>query len=434
MNSIYEVAYAAVTNRLCLFTGTGFSKALTSNKAPSWQELLEDACDSLGGIEKIKDSLFPENKKNPLSLEEAAQVIYIEYQKKEQDLHTKLAETIRKIKLSDDNKPIQDFLKNRSLKIITTNYDKLAEEIIPLKDSQSLAPGLPIPKSQAKVKIYHVHGSIDSPPNMVVTSDDYFKFINYESYFSKKLSSIIYENTVVILGYSLGDTNLKAIINEYKKFSKENVIGSSMFLVSRSKVEIYLKEYYFHCYGIRVLDEMDIHDFFNQLNKKITEVERKAENSLANIRKVIYDNHHFTKDYLRVEHNFYEIIVSLSAIGILLTDQRALKMIERIISDKIELTGENSAWEQYVHLANWLIYLATIIEIKNTSLEEIFHTALSHSMRNMSKDLKFGYSWHAYKSWESKWSSIIVSNRLMIRKYVTEKLKTSDAINIVSSY
>ena len=85
MNEIYEIAYSAVTNRLCLFTGTGFSKALTKNKVPSWQELLEKVCDELSGLEKIKQSLFPDNGKNPLSLEEAAQVIYIEYQKRDKN-------------------------------------------------------------------------------------------------------------------------------------------------------------------------------------------------------------------------------------------------------------------------------------------------------------------------------------------------------------
>lgn len=31
MSEIYEIAYAAANNRLCLFTGTGFSKALNDN-------------------------------------------------------------------------------------------------------------------------------------------------------------------------------------------------------------------------------------------------------------------------------------------------------------------------------------------------------------------------------------------------------------------
>ncbi|EMB6101610.1 TPA: SIR2 family protein, partial [Proteus mirabilis] len=92
MNEIYEIAYSAAANRLCLFTGTGFSKALTNNKALGWQSLLEKACDKLDGLNKVKKSLFPEDGKNPLSLEEAAQVIYIEYQKKGENLHEKIAE------------------------------------------------------------------------------------------------------------------------------------------------------------------------------------------------------------------------------------------------------------------------------------------------------------------------------------------------------
>ncbi|HCR4061841.1 TPA: SIR2 family protein [Proteus mirabilis] len=433
MNEIYEIAYSAAANRLCLFTGTGFSKALTNNKALGWQSLLEKACDKLDGLNKVKKTLFPENGKNPLSLEEAAQVIYIEYQKKGENLHEKIAEIIKEIHLSKDNKHVKNFLDNNSIRIITTNYDKLIEEMIPIKKCQSLAPGLPIPKASSSTKIHHVHGSIDSPSNMVVTSDDYFKFINYNSYFSKKISSMIYENTIVILGYSLGDTNLKAIINEYKNFSRENVIGSSMFLVSRKKVESYLKEYYFHCYGIRVIDNLDIHDFFDKLNSKIQDVQKRVEDSLENIEKVLSGKHSFSKSFLKVENNFYEIIMSLAAFGVLVTDAKAMNMIEKIIQEKIKLTSENSAWEQYVHLANWLIYLATIIEIKDTSLEKIYLKAVFHSMNHMSKDYSIGYSWHAYKAWESKWFSLIVSNRVMLKNYVSKNINNQDAVNLVKN-
>ena len=89
---------------------------------------------------------------------------------------------------------------------------------------------------------------------MVITSEDYFKFLNNDSYFSRKLSTVLHENTTVILGYSLGDTNLKAIINDYKGFSKSHVVGSNIFLISRNAVDQNVKDYYSHCYGIRVLD------------------------------------------------------------------------------------------------------------------------------------------------------------------------------------
>ena len=212
MSEFFEIAYAAASNQLCLFTGTGFSKAVSDNEAPSWQGLLETICDVAPDPLGLKAALFPKNGQNPLSLEEAAQVISIELLKCGKSIHEEIAAKTGALTLKGDNSVIADFLSKRSFKVVTTNYDKLLESLSGEKDCHSLTPGLPIPRSQSRVKIYHVHGSIDSQVNMVVTSDDYFRFINSESYFSRKLSTVLHENTVVILGYSLGDTNLKAII------------------------------------------------------------------------------------------------------------------------------------------------------------------------------------------------------------------------------
>lgn len=216
MSEYFEIAYATASNRLCLFTGTGFSKAVTENDAPSWQGLLESVCDEAPNPTSLKEALFPSTGNNPLDLEEAAQVISIELTNVGKSIHHEIANQIRQLTLKGDTSDLVKFLGTRSFKVITTNYDKLLESLAGNLSCQSLTPGLPIPRSQARVKIYHVHGSVDSPDNMVVTSDDYFKFINAESYFSRKLSTVLHENTIVIIGYSLGDTNLKAIISDYK--------------------------------------------------------------------------------------------------------------------------------------------------------------------------------------------------------------------------
>ncbi|WP_223842444.1 hypothetical protein [Proteus mirabilis] len=68
MNEIYEIAYSAAANRLCLFTGTGFSKALTNNKALGWQSLLEKACDKLDGLNKVKKITFSRKWKKSIKL------------------------------------------------------------------------------------------------------------------------------------------------------------------------------------------------------------------------------------------------------------------------------------------------------------------------------------------------------------------------------
>ena len=273
MSAYFEIAYAAASHQLCLFTGTGFSKAVTENSAPSWKFLLETMCDKLPNGNEMKTALFPPTG-GALSLEESAQVISIEYAKNSRDIHQEIAGVISEIKLIGDNEVIKDFFHENSFRVVTTNYDKLAEDLADSKQCQSITPGMPVPRSQANVKIYHVHGSISSPENMVVTSDDYFQFINAESYFSRKLSTLLHENTVVILGYSLGDINLKAIINDYKKFSRNQAISGNIFFVSNLNIDQHIKDYYAHCYGIRVLDNTGIHQFFKNIQVAFPQTSR----------------------------------------------------------------------------------------------------------------------------------------------------------------
>lgn len=369
MSEYFEIAYAAVSNRLCFFTGTGFSKAVSGNKAPSWQGLLEDCCLLTPRGKALKEALFPDDGKNPLTLEEAAQVISIELLNIGKSIHEEISKIILGVELESDNTAVSSFLSSRACRVVTTNYDKLAEDLAGDDNCQSLTPGLPIPRSSARTKVYHVHGSTDSPENMVVTSDDYFKFINGSSYFSKKLSTVLHENTIVILGYSLGDTNLKAIISDYKGFSRNHVIGSNIFLVSRSAVDQSVKDYYAHCYGIRVIDSTEVNTFFQSLNAYLPSAEKCTESSIGNIRKVVFGKQEFTKGFLRIENTFYEIISSISAIGVSIEHPEVVRSLGKIVEYKSELTNENNAWEQYEHLARWLIYLGSILEIEGTSIE-----------------------------------------------------------------
>lgn len=431
MSEYFEIAYAAVSNRLCFFTGTGFSKAISDNQAPSWQGLLEECCLLTPRGNDLKTALFPADGKNPLSLEEAAQVISIELLNSGKNLHEEISKIIAGVELKGDNSAISSFLSGKACRVVTTNYDKLAEKLAGEDKCQSLTPGLPISGSSARVKVYHVHGSTDSPENMVVTSDDYFKFMNGSSYFSKKLSTVLHENTVVILGYSLGDTNLKAIISDYKGFSRNHVIGSNLFLVSRSAVDQSVKDYYSHCYGIRVIDSTEVHTFFQSLNAYLPSAEKCTESSVDNIRKVVFGKQEFTKKFLRLENSFYEIVSSIAAIGVSIEHPEVVRAFGKIIKYKSELTTENNAWDQYEHLARWLIYLAGILELEGTSIQKVYLDATLRSMTTMRSGNYKGYSWHAYNSWNNRWSSIISKNRGLVRAYIEANTTWSDALAVV---
>ena len=74
MSNYFEIAYAAASGKICLFTGTGFSKAISENNAPTWQGLLENLCNLTANSNILKDSLFPSNQPPAVSLDEAAAI------------------------------------------------------------------------------------------------------------------------------------------------------------------------------------------------------------------------------------------------------------------------------------------------------------------------------------------------------------------------
>jgi hypothetical protein len=431
--SVYaEIAYAVHQKRLCLITGTGFSKAVTENNAPGWQELLEQVCGLISNGDELIKSLFPTDKNHPFALDEAAQIIAIELRNNKLSMHEEVSEIIKNVKLSGDNSIIKEFLSSYSLSIATTNYDKLLEELAGIHNCHSLANGLTIPKSDTQVQVYHIHGSIDSPHNMVITSEDYFRFMRKENYYSRKLSTFLHENTVVILGYSLGDVDLKSIINEYREFASGQMVGANIFFVSRSPVDQHIKDYYSNIYGIRVLDNLLIPDFIGALEAEIEQSKDRLDASLSNIKLVLDEGHLYKDEFIRIENSFYEIISSCAALGRSISEQKVVELIGVILEQKRILTNSQNAWEQYEHLARWLTYLGSILEINGTSIEKVYLKATKRSMITMRKELYIGYSWHAYKAWKSQWLNIIPGNRNLITEYINKQTTWADALDVVN--
>ncbi|MCQ9123792.1 SIR2 family NAD-dependent protein deacylase [Rodentibacter caecimuris] len=414
---LLEISYALIHNQLCFFTGAGFSKAITNGEAPSWKDLLEKVCKN-NDIEK--DIL----EQDSLNLEEKAQLISekLKDKGKKKTIYNEISSIISSLNLSDDGiDSIKEFFSSRKFRVITTNYDKLTEKLIN-NDYNSFSPGKPIPRIEAKVDIYHIHGSIDSPAHMVVTAEDYFRFINYESYFSRKLSTSLHENLVVILGYSLSDINLKAIINEYKGFSNNQYIPINIIFISREETSQYTKDYYLSCFGIRVIDSLEINDFFKELNIKIKEVIELKDKKIQDIKKVLYENYSYSIKYLKKVTSLFEIVSSIQALGVELSDENVTNLLSDVLKKKMELTGNDGAWDQYYQLALWLIYLNSIIYLKESKLRDIILEYTMISLSNCKKIGTWASPWEATKEWKYSWSNIIPDNRLIIKEYAKKNL------------
>lgn len=435
MYDYFEIAYALAGQSLCLFLGTGFSKHITNNEAPSWLELLQKCCDELDDPDKIKEELFPDGK-NILPLEECAQIIELLLTREEKNLREIIADIISDIKIDEEasEKVVAFFNKYEDIKIITTNYDTLIENSIAPKLCNSYCPGKPIPKRKRGIEVYHIHGSTDSPNDIIVTANDYYKFINIPSYFQNKIYSLIQENTTVIIGYSLGDPNLKPIFNYYSNTNLSSLNRGSLFYVTtRKRVPLHIKDYYEYCYSIRVIENARIDRLLGRIESQYEDAKERYEKRQETLQRILRDKRRkYSDSFLKVRHSFFHIISAASAIGENIKSRKMKVLINKILKSKIGFTSESQAWEQYDHLAEWIVYLGSVIDIKGTLLEKTYLKAVNHSMSTMSKEHRIRYCWEAYQTWKFHWESITRKNRTMIKQYVEEEKISIDAIRIVN--
>lgn len=433
MDPYYELAYALESKSICMFVGTGFSMHITDLKAPSWLNLLQQCAGKIKDGEQLIKQLFPENKP-VMPLEECASIIQVRMQSEGRCLHAEIAKIIRKLKLGEGSDNVKDFVENfPDLKFITTNYDELIEKgLLEDKDSTTYAIGYPVNRQPKGVQIYHVHGSVKHPKKMVVTADDYFKFINKPDYFSKKIQTLIEENTTVIIGYSLGDINFRSILNNQRSNRIHDINRQNLFFLSRSEVDQNVKDYYDRSYGLRVIDNTEIDDFIYKILGKHEKIKDRVAKSRNLLMSVLEGKKKFTDTYLKKKDSFFEIVATLSSNGILISHPDVMKFLKDVLRRKDNFTSENGAWGQYVHLANWLIHLGAIMDIKETPLEDVYLSAVSTSFGNMSKRLILGRSWDAFTAWKKGWYSLTYDNRKMIIEYFKDNYISADGEEVIN--
>jgi len=97
--------------------------------------------------------------------------------------------------------------------IITTNYDQFLEGIFPELTpivGQQIIQGTPASVGE----IYKIHGCVSDPTGMVLTTEDYQKFMRKKKYLSAKLLTFFSEHPLIFIGYGAGDPNIRAILSD----------------------------------------------------------------------------------------------------------------------------------------------------------------------------------------------------------------------------
>ncbi len=114
-------------------------------------------------------------------------------------------------------------LSERSISgVITTNYDKLLEDLFCNYVSYVGQNELIFSALQGVAEIYKIHGDIDDPKSIVINEDDYVEFDSKSAYLAAKLLTIFMEYPIIFMGYSISDTNIINIIKSIVECLNDN--------------------------------------------------------------------------------------------------------------------------------------------------------------------------------------------------------------------
>lgn len=432
MDPFLDIATSLHNHSLTLLVGTGFSLYLTDNSAPRWTKLLYELTEKIDdSTQNLTEQFFEATtirtdnpQLNKLDILVCSQILELEYRKQDKDIRKEVCEIIREAtandKISEDRiSELRNFFtEHPDINIVTTNYDTLLSDYL-LNDSRIFLEGNPIPQINTTRNIYHIHGSITCPDSIVLTLSDYFRFQNSTGYLSNKFYTLLHETCVVILGYSLGDFNLNSILNQAKQQRPESFCGADIYYVSRHTVSPILKEFYRDAYGITVIEECPIDEFFNRVDEcysRAVELIRKVDN----LPEILKDHALYPKELISRHDSLNGVFALANRHRIEIDNSDFHRFLLYLLRQKQVLTGRYNAWDQYVHLADWLLEIAYTINISESPIKEEFLAIARHSLRHSSKRWIRGYSWYAYGVWQQRFQTLLPANRELLQTIITD--------------
>ncbi len=304
---IDAIVSAIENDNLTVFVGAGFSKLAETEtiKFPSWGEL----------IENLKSDLDTEE----TDFLKIAQLYYLEFG--EHSLYKKIKEFIPLYAEPLKEFHLRLFQVLQPKYLITTNWDNLLEKTIAnnglfydvIKNEADLV------KSYLPKKLIKVHGDFDAH-NIVFKEDDYLNYSLNNPLFDNLLKHILSTTTVLFLGYSYSDTDLKQIVKWIEKNSK---LSPPRFLLLKDSSSS--QNDYFKNHGIRVItfhgEEKLEEEKFKKLYEKLfnsIEMTIKGEYTPDNHKK---NNKEGEKIKKEVVNYFYKKLIGLSELKCLLPEQ-----------------------------------------------------------------------------------------------------------------
>lgn len=312
-----KIKEAKENNKLVFFIGSGMSKNVG---LPDWEQLINELKKDLNTTEE--DYL------------KVAQLYFLEFGE---------YEYLKKIKsfFPSENIVIQNthslLVKLFPQNIITTNWDIVIEKAIDNEmalydvvrnDSELI-------NTTSNRKLIKMHGDIEIG-NIVFKEDDYLEYSQKFPLVENYVKSILSTNTVVFLGYSYNDINLKYITKWIQSSSKVRP-PAYMIVFKEDKIQ----EKYFKNHGISVLN---ISDKYSNKDKN-AQIEYFLKDILCG-----RDNFANIQNELEMIDEFYNLFKGFEQFNIILIDQLSKLLKKKSI--KIRIAYDNSE-RVILHLQNY---------------------------------------------------------------------------------
>jgi len=203
-----ELVALAAERRLIPFVGAGFSASLG---LPSWQSMLRTVCEKADGALDFDDLLAATNG----DLLQVAEYLYLKHDKQIGPIRHVIDRRFGATHTDPlESGPHVELVNLGAGQIYTTNYDDIIESVY-----RSLnLPVTPVilPKDVAladteKTQVVKYHGDLTHERTLVLTESAYYKRLDFESPMDLKFRSDLLGKSVLFMGYSFRDINIRII-------------------------------------------------------------------------------------------------------------------------------------------------------------------------------------------------------------------------------
>lgn len=260
---IEDIRSSLKRNKLVIFVGAGVSK---NSNVPTWGQMVRVFAEKIG---------YPVER---LSTNEYIRIPQYYYGMDDSDGHKEYYETLREI-ISPDAVPniLNELIANIHPKhIVTTNYDKLMDQVVP--DYAIIRQDKDLFRAEAEHYLIKMHGDIDNIKDIVFKETDYLQYSETHRLMETFLKSLLIDHVFLFVGYSLNDYNLNTFTSWIDFIAKEMNVKEDMhknfFLSSSNQAsERYLHRYYEN----RGLQVIDIYDLPEEIDRRAQEIPLEEE-------------------------------------------------------------------------------------------------------------------------------------------------------------